>query len=119
MLKTFVCFHLPGDSLTEKEVETRSIKVDDIPPGTVAYEFYDAQVVEAEDGELCYGEPRNRSPLIWICCSVLSKDELKEIIKDMEEADIEKVIFTPDGECFFYDEEENYMFTSYDELKIQ
>lgn len=120
MLKTFVGFTLPNDEYLKKEVKTRSIKPDEIPADAIAYEFFDMQVVEAEDGELCYGEPRNRSDVTFISAVIFSKNELEEIIKNMQDNSAEKVIITPSGEyLFYYDEDENYRFVSYPDLLNQ
>ena len=116
MLKTFVCYYLPNAEVYEGEVEARNINASDIPIDAFAYEFFDRQVVEAEDGELCYGEARNRSTLTFISATVYSKHDLEELIKDMEENDVEKIIFTPSREAIFYDQDENYQFISFPEL---
>ena len=120
MLKTFVCFHLPNDEFLQKEVETRSVTPADIPAEAIAYEFFDMQVVEAEDGELCYGEPRNRSEVTFVSAVIFSRNELEEIIKNMQDNSAEKVIITPSGEyLFYYDEDEDYRFVSYPDLLNQ
>ena len=120
MIKTFVRFTLPNDEFFQKEVETRSIKPDEIPADTIAFEFFDMQVVEAEDGELCYGEPRNGSDITFVSAVIFSKNELEEIIKNMQDNSAEKVIITPSGEYFFYyDEDKDYRFISYHDLMHQ
>jgi hypothetical protein len=88
MLKTFLCFHLDNNFIEEREVKSRDIPITDIPKTAYAYQFYDKNVVEDEDGELVIRKDFGIEEL---------RDEVREFIAPSDEADYsEKIDYVED-----------------------
>ena len=117
MLKTFVCFYLPEEKVEERQIDSRDIRLIEIPSEAYAYQFYDMQVTEDENNHLHYSDPINESSITFISAFIITRDELKELIKEMEEVSCEKVIVTPIGEFHDYDDLEDPVVVSYADLK--
>lgn len=98
MLKTFICFYLTDSTSEEREVTSRNAVVTDIPETAFAYNFYDKNVVKAEDGELCYGMEKNESPVVYIDCLKLTVKDIQQLLASMEQNCDTAVVVTPFGE---------------------